>query len=221
MNLNPIPAEVITNIAQGTISDQQVLTTDTKVSAEKPPMATIKPSQQEVENRTIKVATTEVAMSMANKTTARPSGADEGGFLTPIRKHILSSAVSVKTMEGIEMSNTYNSLNLQSWGTTCGQHLPPGKDLSPSKQMRKKLKKNEAFMSSLDRMLAREVEQSLAPEQPGKVDASVTLLGRVANDIRATTSLTGYGIDEEIQDNLVTGEATWQNGWGKADSDEE
>jgi hypothetical protein len=33
----------------------------------------------------------------------------------------------------------------------------------------------------------------------------------VANGIQATASLMGFGIDEEIQDTLVTGEATWHN----------
>ncbi len=74
-------------------------------------------------------------------------------------------------------------------------------------------------MASLDRMLAMEVEWGLALEQPGKVDASITPLGWVANGIQAAASLMGFGIDEEIQDALVTGEATWHNDWGKTDSD--
>jgi hypothetical protein len=41
----------------------------------------------------------------------------------------------------------------------------------------------------------------------------------VANGIQAAASLMGFGIDEEIQDALVTGEATWHNDWGKTDSD--
>jgi hypothetical protein len=95
--------------------DQQVSTTETKVTPDKPLATTMKPSQQEVESRT-----TKIAMSMANKTTLRLSGANKAGFLTPNRKHILSSTVSVKTLEGIEMSNAYDPLNLQSFGTTHG-----------------------------------------------------------------------------------------------------
>jgi hypothetical protein len=53
-------------------------------------------------------------------------------------------------MEGIETSNAYEPLNLQSLGSTRGRTSSPKKELSPSKQMRKRPKKNAAFMAALD-----------------------------------------------------------------------
>jgi hypothetical protein len=57
-------------------------------------------------------------------------------------------------MEGIETSNVYNPLKLQSLGTTRGRNSWPEKDLSPSKRMQKQSKKNAAFMAALHNKLA-------------------------------------------------------------------
>jgi hypothetical protein len=60
-NPNPIPAEVITKIAQGTTSDEQVSTTETKVTPDKSPATTVKPSQQEVEQNKHFMCTTRMS----------------------------------------------------------------------------------------------------------------------------------------------------------------
>jgi hypothetical protein len=45
------------------------------------------------------------------------------GFMTPNKKHVMSStALATSTMEGIETSNVYNPLKLQSLGTTRGRN---------------------------------------------------------------------------------------------------
>jgi hypothetical protein len=80
-------------------------------------------------------------------------------------------------MESIEMSNTYDPLKLQSLGTTRGHNSSLEKDLSPSKWMRKWLKKNAAFMAALHDKLAWVDDLGLNEEQPGKIDASITLFG--------------------------------------------
>ncbi len=120
-NPPPILAEVITKTVQGTNGNKKELTPETtNVTPDKP-----------------------IAQATSKKMT--------NGFMTPNKKHIASSATSATlTMEGIEMSNAYKPLNLQSLGSTRGHTLSPKKELSPSKQMQKQPKKNAAFMAALD-----------------------------------------------------------------------
>jgi hypothetical protein len=200
-NPPPIPAEVITKTVQGTNGNKKEPTPETtNVTPDKPIAQT---------EKDMKGSVTKVAASTTNEIATSEKMTD--GFMTPNKKHIGSSAaLATSTMEGIEMSNAYKPLNLQSLGSTRGCTSPPKKELSPSKRMQKRPKKNAAFMAALDEQFAQADELGLHEKQPSKVNASVTLFGRMAN---VTASITGYKNDEEIQDNYVTGAANnqWQN----------
>ncbi len=140
-NPPPILAEVITKTVQGTNGNKKELTPETtNVTPDKPIAQT---------EKDMKGSGTKVAASMTNEIAT--SKKMTNGFMTPNKKHIASSATSATlTMEGIEMSNAYKPLNLQSLGSTRGHTLSPKKELSPSKQMQKQPKKNAAFMAALD-----------------------------------------------------------------------
>jgi hypothetical protein len=210
-NPPPIPAEVITNTVHSPNSNKKVQTTErTNVTPDKPTAQT-----KDAKDVDIKVAT-----PTTNATTTSKMKND--GFMTPNKKHVASSAASAtSTTEGIETTNAYDPLKLQSLGTTRGRNSSPEKDLYPSKQMQKRPKKDAAFMAALHNKLAQVDALGLNEERRGKIDASVTLFGRMAN---VAASITGYKNDEGIQDNKVKGAANnqWQDAWGDdADSDGE
>ena len=211
-NPPPIPAEVITKTVHGTDGDKKEPTPETtNTTPDKPIAKTVVD---------VKGSDAKVAASTANENATPEITTD--GFMTPPKKHVASSAASTtSTMEGIETSNAYESLSLQSLGSTRGRTSSPEKEQSPSKRMRKRPKKNAAFMAALNEQFAQADELGLNEKRPSKVDASVTLFGRMAN---VAATITGYKNDEEIQDNYVTGAANnqWQNAWGEeADSDSE
>ena len=91
-------------------------------------------------------------------------------------------------MEGIETSNAFDPLKLQSLGTTRGRNLSPGKELSPSKRVKKKPKWNAAVMAVPDEKLRQAEGLNSQEKRPGEVDANESLSGRMAN---AAVSLTG------------------------------
>lgn len=99
--------------------------------------------------------------------------------------------------------------------------------MSPSKRSKKKSKRGSAsFQAALDEAFAtqaQEVADGASLEQKGKVDTQVMFLGCMANGaVKAVGSLTGLGTDEEIQEQIVTGENAWQNtNWGDLSSDGE
>jgi hypothetical protein len=67
---------------------------------------------------------TKVAASTMNEIASSEKMTD--GFMTPNKKHIASSAaLATSTMEGIETSNVYEPLNLQSLGSTRGRTSSP------------------------------------------------------------------------------------------------
>jgi hypothetical protein len=103
---------------------------------------------------------TKVAASTTNEIATSKKMTD--GFMTPNKKHVASSAASAtSTMEGIEMSNAYEPLNLHSLGYTKGHTSSPKKELSPSKRMQKWPKKKAAFMAALDEQFAQADELGL------------------------------------------------------------
>jgi hypothetical protein len=112
-NLPPILAEVITNTAHSANSNKKAQNTETtNVTPDKPTAQT----EKDVKNGDIKVAT-----PTTNETTT--SKMKNNGFMTPNKKHVMSStALATSTMEGIETSNAYNPLKLQSLGTTRGRN---------------------------------------------------------------------------------------------------
>jgi hypothetical protein len=167
-NSPPIPAEVITNTAHSANSNKKAQTTETtNVTPDKPTAQTEKDAKD---------GDIEVATPTTNETTTSKMKND--GFMTPNKKHVASfAALATSTMEGIETSNAYDPLKLQSVGATRGRNSSPGKDLSPSKWMRKRSKKNTAFMAALHNKLAQVDDLGLNEEQPGKIDASVKLFG--------------------------------------------
>jgi hypothetical protein len=103
---------------------------------------------------------TKVAASTTNEIAT--SKKMTNGFMTPNKKHVASSTASAtSTMEGVETSNAYEPLNLQSLGSTRGCTSSPKKELSPSKWMRKQPQENAAFMAALDEQFAQVDELGL------------------------------------------------------------
>jgi hypothetical protein len=148
-NPPPIPAEVITKTVQGTNGSKKEPTPETtNITPDKP-----------IE-KDMKGSGTKAAASMTNETATSEKMTD--GIMTPNKKHVASTTASAtSTMEGIEMSNAFEPLNLQSLGSTRGRTLSPEKELTPSKRMRKRPKKNAAFMAALDKQFAQADELDL------------------------------------------------------------
>jgi hypothetical protein len=151
-NPPPILAEVITKTVHGTNGNKKELTPETtNVTPDKLIAQT---------EKDMKGSGTKVAASMKNEIAT--SEKMTNGFMTPNKKHIASSAASAtSTMEGIEMSNAYEPLNLQSLGSTRGRTSSPEKELSLSKRMQKWPKKSAAFMAALDEEFAQADELGL------------------------------------------------------------
>lgn len=122
-NPPPIPAEVITKTVHGTDGDKKELTPETtNTTPDKPIAKTVVD---------VKGSDAKVAASTANENATPEITTD--GFMTPSKKHVASSAASTtSTMEGIETSNAYESLSLQSLGSTRGRTSSPEKELSLS-----------------------------------------------------------------------------------------
>jgi hypothetical protein len=125
-NPPPILAEVITKTVQGTNGNKKEPTPETtNVTPDKPIAQT---------EKDMKGSGTKVAASMM--TEIATSEKMTNGFMTPNKKHVVSSAASAtSTMEGIETSNVDEPLNLQSLGSTRGCTSSPKMELSPSKRM--------------------------------------------------------------------------------------
>ena len=109
------------------MDDQQASTNETQEVTPDKPLATAENDK--------KVAACMVVAPKAPATTTTTPVETNDGFMTPSRKHVSSTIASATSaMEGIETSNAFDPLKLQSLGTTRGRNSSPGKVLSPSKR---------------------------------------------------------------------------------------
>jgi hypothetical protein len=130
-NPPPILAEVYTSNAQSSSDDQQALTNETQEVTPDKPLDTME--------NDYKVAACMVTSPKETATATTTPAEQNNGFMTPNRKHVSSTTASAPlALKGIEMSNAFNPLQLQSLGTTCGCNSSPGTSGKGNLQMIKK-----------------------------------------------------------------------------------
>jgi hypothetical protein len=169
-NPPPIPVEVFTSDAQSSLDDQQASTNETQEVTPDKPLDTME--------NDYKVAASAVTLPKETATATMTPAEPNNGFMTPNRKHVSSTTASAPlAMEGIETSNAFDPLQLQSLGTTCGRNLSSGKVPSSSKRMKKKPTRNAAVMAVLDKKLTQANGCSSNEKHPGKDVITVPKLG--------------------------------------------